>query len=277
MFQKVVHFSGQVCYTKGVKQLETIKKYLQKLDIEPETTDVYIELIKLGPSSALQLTRATKITRTQIYRHLEHLQSLGLASAEKLSYGTLFRALPLENLEGTIANKEAENAAIRRNLGNMGDILAAISGTGGPKATIQHYYGQGGLKQVNWNLTKAEKEFKVFEVAHLSHHLDVAFARRCRERYIEKGLTSYDLTNATTVIAKELEPFDPSKSFSRHIDPKVLTINFEMYIYNDVVTLVDYSKDQPMALEIHHPALKMMMEQLFDSVWATAKPLKLLK
>ncbi len=258
-----------------MKQIETIKKYLQKLDIEPETTDVYIELIKLGPSSALQLAKSTKITRTQIYRHLEHLQSLGLASAEKLSYGTLFRALPLENLEGPIANKEAENAAIRRNLGNMGDILASISGTGGPKATIQHYYGQGGLKQVNWNLTKAEKEFKVFEVAHLSHHLDVAFARRCRERYMEKGLTSYDLTNATTVLAKDLEPFNPSKSFSRHVDPKVLTINFEMYMYNDVVTLVDYSKDQPMALEIHHPALKMMMEQLFDSIWTTATPLKI--
>ncbi len=260
-----------------MKQIETIKKYLQKLDIEPETTDVYIELIKLGPSSALQLTRETKITRTQIYRHLEHLQALGLASAEKLSYGTLFRALPLANIEGTIANKEAENAAIRRNLGTMSDILAAISGTGGPKATIQHYYGQAGLKQVNWNLTKADKEFKVFEAAHLSQHLDKAFARRCRERYIEKGLSSYDLTNSPSVSRKDLEPVDITKSHSRYVDPKVLTINFEMYMYNDVVTLVDYSKDQPMALEIHHPALKMMMEQLFDSIWATSKPLKIQK
>jgi sugar-specific transcriptional regulator TrmB len=254
--------------------LQTIEKYLEKLGIEPETTRVYIELTKLGPSSALQLSRATKISRTQIYRHLEELQGNGLVSTEELSYGTLFRTLPFENIEGLVANRESETAAIKRNLGSMTAVLQQLSGSAGPKATIQHYYGLAGLKQVNWNLTKAEKEYRVFEAAHLSQHLDKAFARRCRERYIERRLTSYDLTNATEVTAKVIEPFDPSRTFFRHIDPKVLTISFEVYIYNDVVTLLDYSEESQAALEIHHPALKNMMQQLFDSMWNQAKLLR---
>jgi sugar-specific transcriptional regulator TrmB len=255
-------------------QLAVIKTYLQKLGIEPDATTVYIELVRRGHSSALQLAKSTGISRTQVYRHLEALQPNGLVSAEQLSYGTLYRALPLENIEGLIANREAETAAIRRNLGGMTHALQALAGSFGPKATVQHYYGPAGIKQANWNLTKADKEYRVFEVAHLSQHLDKAFARRHREQCLQNGLTSYDLTNATSSNAKELEPFEPSRTFIRHIDPEVLTINFEVYIYNDVVTLLDYSADNPMALEIHHPTLKAMMQQLFDAMWAQGVPLK---
>lgn len=258
-----------------MKQAETLKTYLSKLDVDPDTTEVYIALTKLGLTSALKLARLTKISRTQIYRHLDGLKALGLVSAEELSYGTLFRALPLENIEAVIANREAENAAIKRNLSAMAEALQQIAGSAGAKAQVKHYYGLAGLKQVNWNLTKADKEFKVFEAAHLSQHLDIAFARRCRERFIERGLTSYDLTNSSSIKRADLEPVEPTHSLFRYIDPQVLKLDFEVYLYNDVVTLLDYSKDNQTALEIHHPALKKMMDQLFDAMWAQAKPLKI--
>jgi sugar-specific transcriptional regulator TrmB len=271
--QKVVHLYGQLWYTGGMNATKMLATYLEKLAIEPEATTLYLELVKQGHSSALQLAKATKISRTQVYRHLETLQQNGLVSGEQLSYGTLYRALPLENIEGLLANREAETAAIRRNLSGMVQALQALAGGGGPKATVQHFYGIAGLKQVNWNLTKADKEYRVFEAAHLSQHLDIAFARRCRERCIERQLTSYDLTNATQITGKEIEPFSREHTFIRHIDPEVLAINFEVYIYNDVVALLDYSTAQQMAIEIHHPTLKTMMQQLFDAMWANATPL----
>jgi len=258
-----------------MEQAQILQKYLEKLGIDAEATSVYIALTKQGHSSALQLAKSTGISRTQVYRLLEDLQRAGLASGEQLSYGTLYRALPLENIEGLLANREAETAAIRRNLGAMTQALRTLAGGSGPKATVQHYYGQAGLKQVNWNLAKADKEFRVFEVAHLNHHLDQAFARRCREQYVERGLHTYDLTNATKIALKDIEPVDLKLSEYRHIDPSVLAINFEMYIYNDVVTLVDYKQDGGMAVEIHHPTLKLMMQQLFDAMWQMASPLEI--
>lgn len=256
-----------------MNQAEVIKKYLGKLGIDPETVTVYLELVKRGYSSALQLAKATKISRTQTYRHLETLQQHGLASAEQLSYGTLYRPMPIENIEGLLANREAETAAIRRNLSAMATALQAIAGGSGPKATVQHYYGPAGIKQANWNITKAEKEFKVFEAAHLSFHLDQAFARHHRERCIERGLTSYDLTNDTVVRAKDIEPYEPSRTFLRHIDPEVLTINYEIVLYNNVTLLLDYREQ--MAVEMTHPAFSAMMRQLFDAMWAQATPLEI--
>ncbi len=256
-------------------QSSIIAKYLGKLGVEPEAVTVYLELVRHGYSSALQLAKATEISRTQIYRHLEALQRYGLASAEQLSYGTLYRPLPIDNIEGLLANREAETAAIRRNLGAMTAALQAIAGGSGPKATVQHYYGPAGIKQATWNLTKANGEYRCFEAAHLSTHLDQAFARRHRERCIERKLTTYDLTNAHTVRAKEIEPYEPTRTFLRHIDPQVLTINFEMLIYNDIVTLYDYQEQ--MAVEVHHPALHAMMKQLFDAMWTQATPLEITK
>lgn len=252
---------------------DIIKDYLGKLGIESESTTVYLELVKQGYSSALQLSKATNISRTQVYRHLEALQQHGLASAEQLNYGTLYRPMPIENIEGLLADREAETAALRRDLGAMAAALQAIAGGSGPKATVQHYYGMAGIKQANWNITKAEKEYKVFEAAHISSHHDLAFARRYRERCIERGLTSYDLTNDTVVRAKDMEPYEPSRTFLRHIAPEVLTINHEIVLYNNVALLLDYHEQ--MAVEITHPAFSAMMRQLFDAMWAQATPLEI--
>lgn len=256
-----------------MEQAAIIRKYLGKLGIEPDTVSVYLELVRQGYASALQLAKATKISRTQIYRHLDILQQHGLASAEQLSYGTLYRPMAIENIEGLLANREAETAAIRRNLSGMAAALQAIAGGSGPKATVQHYYGPAGIKQANWNITKADKEYKIFEAAHLSSHLDQAFARRHRERTMERNLTSYDLTNDSVVRAKDIEPFDHQRTFLRHIDSEVLTINYEIVLYNDVTLLLDYHEQ--MAVEMIHPAFSSMMTQLFDAMWAQATPLEI--
>jgi hypothetical protein len=43
-----------------------------------------------------------------------------------------------------------------------------------------------------------------------------------------------------------------------------LAINFEVYIYNDVV-----------ALEIHHPTLHQMMRQFYEAMWQRGQPLEI--
>lgn len=251
-----------------------LQSYFLKTGIEPDAAKVFIELSTFGPSSALQLAKRTKVSRTQVYRHLDALQSYGLISAEQLSYGTLFRALPIDNLDAVFADRQAQAATLQKDLHSMATLLQHIAGSAGPQASVQHHYGLAGLKQANWNLTKAKNEFRVFEVAHISDHLDKAFASRMRERIIERNLHSYDLTNATRIAAADIEPFAPGRTHLRHINPQLLTINFELYLYDDVVALLDYSPQAMQAIEIHHPALHAMMKQLFEAMWNLGEPLQ---
>jgi sugar-specific transcriptional regulator TrmB len=258
-------------------QLKTVQKYAQKLGITDDAIVVYAELAKIGHSSALELSRKTKLPRTQVYRLLDELKEVGLVSAEQLSYGTLFRALPFSNIESMLAIKESELHTIKRQLPALDTFFHALAGAKGnePTATVRHFYGMAGIKQVTWNILKAKDRFCVFEVSRLSSFADKAFTRHHREEVIARGIKSFDLTNDTVAAKKELEPVDTRLSQFRHIPKDLLDIQFEVILYNDVVALLDYKNKSPMALEIHHPALKSMMQQLFDTMWAQAQPIKI--
>ncbi len=255
---------------------ENLFTYLHALGMEDDDVQTYMTLVTSGASSALSIAKKTGISRTQVYRCLEKLKEHSLVSAEKLSYGTIFRTLPLQNIEGELASRDAETARLRDGLSSALHAMQEIIGANKvPTAEVQHYYGLAGMKQVNWNLLRAEKEYFVFELAHLTDHFETTFGRRHRERAMERGLISHDLTNVTVMTKAELEPFNPAKTFVRYIDPKILTINFEVYIYNDVVTLLDYKAKHPHAIEIHHPAFNAMMLQIYKALWSMATPLKL--
>lgn len=252
-----------------------LSSYLNQAGIEPAASAVYLALITIGPASALQLAKKTKISRTQIYRHIETLQNASLVSTEQLSYGTLFKALPLQNLESRFADQEAQLNSLKSELNAMTTLLQQFAGSNGAQARVQHHFGIAGLKQANWNLTKAKTEFRVFESAHISAHLDHTFARRLRERIIERNLYSYDLTNVKTVKAADIEPFAPGRSHYKHIDPQILAITFEMYVYDHTVALLDYNPHSMQAIEINHPALSTMMTQLFSAMWNLAQPIEI--
>lgn len=68
-----------------------------------------------------------------------------------------------------------------------------------------------------------------------------------------------------------MEPVDLSLSKIRYISPDILKIKFEIIIYNQQITLIDYFKPEPIALEIFNPSLSLMMNQMFDAFWKMAE------
>ena len=256
--------------------LVKVQAYFDNLGLRSEDSAVYAKLIAAGPASALQVAKQTGVSRTQVYRSLERLQEYSLVSSERLTYGTLFRALPIQNIENQLASREMNIANLRQGLSDVAGALQQLADAAQmPTATVEHYYGMAGIKQANWNLLRAERSFYVIELSHITDHFEHSFGQRHRERVIERGLTTHDLTNATQVTKEELEPFNPSKTFYRHIDPKILTINFEVYIYNDVVTLLDYRPGQMHAIEVHHQAYHALMYQIYQALWRLGTPLSI--
>lgn len=254
--------------------VEKVQTYLSRLGIDATASDVYLCLLHIGPASALQVSKKSDISRTHCYRSLEQLEATGLVGHEKLTYGSLYRALPIENLEATLATRQAETTALQHELSNIGSLLRKMAGApDDPASTVRHYYGLAGIKQASWNLTKASHEYYVYKTAHITKHLDAVFSRRIRERCRERGLISHDLTNSPAVTAAELEPFDPESTHYRYISPDILAIGFELYIYDETVSLIDYTPGAMQAVEIRSPLLAAMMQQLYLAVWRQAVPL----
>lgn len=254
---------------------KTLLRYLRQLELTEAESQIFLLLATRGPLTAVQASKQSKLPRTQVYRHIDKLVGLNIANSEKLSYGTLYSALPLKNLEARLEEQALRASKLQKQLPALDSLVKTISGSEHSKETgVKHYYGLAGIKQANWNLTKATSEFRVFEQKHISEHIrDPVFTKRLREKYIENKLKSFDLTNNTKLSLKDTEPLDLSLSKTRHIDQSVIDISFELYIYDSTVTLLDYTPEKMMAVEITNPNLAKMMTQMFDAFWALGKDL----
>lgn len=219
----------------------------------------------------LQLSKQLHMSRTQVNSKLARLCELGLASAERRQHGTYYRALPFDNVSNLVAEQEAAAWALRS---QFADISKAVEGlAAGNRSDTRHYYGMDGLKQVNWNLTKAIGEYRVFEAARIPQLFDNAFTMRCRERMAERKLVSFNLTNDKQVTADELWPLDLSLTHYRYIDPKVFTIGFEIFLFDGTITLVDNRPQVLHAVEMRNDAFSTMMRQIYDAMWNLGRPL----
>lgn len=255
---------------------QLLKQKIINFGISSDATDVYLALIKSGPVGIMELCRHIGLGRNVVYKHLAELTETGLVSIAEKSFGKQYSAKQGSAFEALLASKEAKLSSMRSNLEHVTQGLLALAGEEKATSKIVHFEGIDGLEQVNWNLTKASKEFRVYEQSHIDEYLDQSFARKLRQRYTERGLVSYDLTNRKKVDVYTDAASDTywlSNSYYRYISPKILEIQFELYTYDNVVTLLDYGSTEPHCIEIHNDRLATMQRQIFDLIWAQARPM----
>ena len=253
---------------------EKILKQLKLFGLSNQASTLYLSLLSFGSCGIVELTRRLKMGRNVVYRLLDELEEKQLITISQKSFGKEYSAMHPEAFEGIINSRAAEVSQMESVLPGLALNLEAMIGKN-KQSKIVHYEGVNGLKQVNYNLTKAKKEFRVFELEHLSDYLDKNFAEKLRRIWVNKKITSFDITNSKKIKAytTDMEYWSKCSKY-RYIDPKIFEIKFEMYIYNDVVTLLDYKCDTPHCVEIHNQSLADMQRQLFDTIWIQGKDMK---
>jgi sugar-specific transcriptional regulator TrmB len=276
MSQSCLEFQTFVCYTfpmlvdKSVMQ--KVVSYLKQLGFSTEEAAVYLYLLEHGPSSVLAISRGISSGRTKLYPLLEELTAKQLVITHERHYGTSYEAQSPSALEFLVLERERKADGLRKNLPA---VLSALSGlqTDSPSTSrVAEYHGVDGLKQMNFNLTKADGEYRVFELSGLDKHLGKHFADKMRDITKDKKTKSYDLTNNPRRTA---EPgTDNTNAAVRYIEPNVFTIEFETYIYNNCVALLSYNRDDIFGVELYNDKLARQQTQLFDLLWRQAQPLK---
>jgi len=252
---------------KSVKN--KLVSYFKQLGLEDEQALVYLFLLSHGPQSVLSISRGLKTGRTKLYPLLDDLAHKQLITIHERHYGTSYEAQPPEVLEFLVSEQERKADALRATLPSAVHALQTIQQTSPATSRIVEYKGIDGLKQMNWNLTKAENEYRVFELAGLDKHLSKHFAEKMRARDHSKGLKTYDLTNNP---ARHKEPgVETKNNLTRYIDPAVFTIQFESFIYNHCVALLSYERDDIFGVEIYNAKLAAQQKQIFDLLWSQAE------
>jgi len=257
------------------KQTDNLSNLVKPYGLSEEESKVYILLLQNDFTTALTLSRKLHLGRTKIYRLLDTLRDKQLVEFKLQERGMQFGATHPSKFEHLVAQKEQEIAGLKKHLPDLVAHLNALVPGEAKESQVLYYEGVEGLKQVSYNITNAKGMLRVFEMEHMSKFVPHAYAETVREELVANKIMTRDLTN----IAKSPGYTDVTeliKKYSemRYINPKLLKINFEVLIYNDVYTTYTYTGDEVFCVEIHNAALAEMQKQLFDFVWTSAQPMR---
>lgn len=249
--------------------------FLKQLGLDEEQAAVYLYLQTNGPSTVLAVSRGLDTGRTKLYPALEEMVKKQVVAVHERHYGTTFEALPPENLEFLVSELERKADIVRHNFKQSLHALSQLRSNSPTGSKIIEYHGLDGLKQMNWNLvSKASGHYKVFELSELQSH--TGFNKHFKDKLdaieVKNNLQTYDLTNNPNRSSLSIEVVGRVNHFA-YIDPAVFSIEFETYIYNNVVALLSYDKDDIFGVEIYNDKLARQQEQLFDLLWSQAKTL----
>ncbi len=238
---------------------------------------IYLFLLNQGEQTALSLSRSLKISRATIYNLCQSLHEKNLIISTGKAYSTRFKANSYRQLEALIKQKKSEIQTLEDSLPKFFNELADISLNKFHDSQIIRYEGLDGLKQVTWNSTRAIGSLRVFEVANMSAFLDFDFSERVRLEFIRQKLkSSRQLTNL-----KEIPAWTNISEFvdiweCRYLDPAEIKTQMEILLYNDVVAMYQYQRQNIFCLEIHDQDLSDTLKQFYDYIWNRSQRMSLL-
>jgi len=223
-------------------------------------TEVYLSLLKLGPSTATKLAQHTGRHRTHVYDTLEKLMVKALVSAVKSGKTKLFSAADPEKIAAYI---EENNRIIRGIIPELKQMQKA----GEETVKVEVLKGKNGLVSLERDIARNSKEICCFGVEDKKFFEAIPiefqqFLKQVKQKKIKERL-----------IVSEEEEFFMEKELSRYRTiPKRFFSPIATNVYGKKVSIVLW---QPLiVISIESSELAENYRKQFNLVWKIAKPVR---
>lgn len=120
---------------------DQIQALLLDLGLTENEAQVYLRSLSLGPTTVLNIAKASGIRRTTVYSVIEILKKKGLVHTEPRGFKQVFVAEHPDKLESMLENKRAS-------LRKMLPELSAMYNLKGGESTIKYYEGLASIKTI---------------------------------------------------------------------------------------------------------------------------------
>ncbi len=253
---------------------KAVQQFLVALGLDHFEASIYLALVEHGILTPLELARITGIDRAKIYRRLEDMQVRGLVEDVVDEKRRMARAVDFKRLEELLAAKEDDTKKMRENFPEFLTFLSAQVGKSDPETKVLFYRGKSGLKQMIWNNLRAEKEVVGYTYRQVLEFVGLGFINKWNEEFQRRGLHfrhvySDHYLESTRKLKRKSEYSD--KYFEgRYIPKKILDIDHQVDIYNDVVAYYNWYEGDVFGVEIYNRKIARMQKQLFEMVWEKA-------
>lgn len=253
---------------------QILTSQLELFGLDDVEVQIYLTLLEGGPKTPLDLSRETNINRSKIYRYLDRLQAKRLIEEADKGRGMTLKAASPDSLELLILEKEQQLKNQKELLPDLVKELAALPATGGKGGfEVKHYHGAEGLKQMLWNHLAAKKEILLFGLENRNDIAGKAFADTIRYEQVARKITAIELENVTdkgNYWYTNVPNWGKYYRY-RYMPPRILTIKQYLVIFNDTISILNWTDGNKVGVEITNASFADMYRQMFWHYWDIAK------
>lgn len=255
-----------------------IQKFLIDLGLDKFEAAIYLTLAKKGILTTLELSRQTGIDRSKVYRRLEHLKDVGVVEEVIDEKKKRAKAVEVDRLEYLLCEKEESVKNLRGTFKDVKLILSGKVGLNEPGTKVLFYRGREGIKQMVWNVLRAKKEVVGFTCyKSLSEFIGEKFMKKWIEEFVRRDLYFRDIVHTDYFDREERKAsVEGYKHYEKHfvsrgVSPRVITVDHQVDIYNDVVSYYNWREEEVFGVEIYNKKVARMQKQIFEVLWGTAE------
>ncbi len=245
---------------------------LEQFGLDEIEAKIYLYLLEHGPHTLLELSRATNIDRSKIYRSIDKLTKKKLIEQSYAQWGKKLQASSPQNISLLVEEKEEILKIQKEALPNLIQQLGNLPSYVKREFEVKHYRGQEGLRQMLWNQLSAKKDILVFGFKNRNDIVGKPYAEKIRTEQVARRIMLYEIENATDQGDYWYTNVSNWGKFykSRHISPKTLKIEQYTAIFNDTVAIINWSDGEEVGLEVINSSYANMQRQLFWKFWQIA-------
>jgi sugar-specific transcriptional regulator TrmB len=248
------------------------QEVLTDLNLSENEAKLYIELLE-KPNTHLQLARSTGINRTKVYRLAEQLEKRGLISRRTDDRGMFLVANDPNALEIELTIQEAKLKHQRQVLNEALPDLRAFHNDAKSPFIIHTYEGTDGLRQMQWHELQTKGELLTFGNTTIEDMVaDSYWAERMRERTVKLGYRTREIYNESG----KSPDFTNNKEYmalyeARRVSEADLPVSTPIIIYNDTVTIYQFTDQKRVGVEIINKAFAHTMRSVYEMYWKIAE------
>jgi len=209
-----------------------LQEQLSHYGLHKSEISIYLYLLGNGLSTPPQISRGTKIARTNCYNVLNSLKSKGLIETQKQGKHKAYIASDPEVLVQSMEIK-------KRSLEKLLPDLRAIHVTQKNKPKITFYDGFPQVQNIYWQTLNAKEIYAIGSTKHLDElHKDFFHKFVCQLK--ERGILLYDILTpeSRTIVSKETKEILKGYYDADILPEKYKDISTDIFVWNDNIALI---------------------------------------
>ena len=256
-----------------------VEEFLAKLGFGNEAIQVYMALTKSGPLTVLEVSRKSGIERTRLYRLVDELAKKGLIEEVPNYKRRTYKAASLSTLEMMVKETQLESEALSKTLPIFINALKSLTPVSS-KNNVVYYHGREGIRQMAWHILRTKGIFYTYSYRFWDEILGTKFTLSLNEELVKRKIKVHDIFSDQYFKYKDdwkkklkKKPGgDWSFWHSRYISEKILKVDQNIDIYNDVVAYYHWEGEETFGVEIYNERVAKFHKQMHDIIWKMAKP-----